>query len=62
MMKLKPITKAQNQKRIMMYYSLAIIFASLGLVIRNTTFYVIAVAFLGLALIRKYWLNKQLGK
>ena len=56
----KPITKAQNKKRIMMYYSLTIIFASLGLVIRNTTFYVIAVAFLGLALFRKYWLMKRL--
>jgi len=56
----KPITKAQNQKRINVYYIIALIFASLGWIIRNPTFYVISVAFLGLALFRKYFLMKRL--
>jgi len=56
----KTITKTQNKKRIMVYYVLAIIFVSIGLIFRNPTFYVVAVAFLGLALIRKYWLHKHL--
>jgi len=57
---LKPITQANNQKRINIYYVLALIFASLGLVIRNSTFYVIGAAFLGIALLRKYFLMKKL--
>ena len=56
----KPITKARNKKRINVYFVLALIFASLGLIIRNTTFYVISVALLSLALFRKYWLMKRL--
>jgi len=58
----RTITKAQNKKRIRVYFVLAIIFVFVGLIFRNPTPYFIAVAFLGLALIRKYWLNKQLGK
>jgi len=60
-MKLKPITKQQNKKRIMIYYSLALIFASIGLYRQdNPIWYVTAAAFLGLALFRKYWLMKRL--
>jgi len=56
----KTITKESNKKRIMIYYVLALIFVSIGMIFRNTTFYVAAVAFLGLGLIRKYWLMKRL--
>jgi len=58
----RTITKAQNKKRIMVYYVLAIIFVTIGLIFRNPTFYVVAVAFLGLALIRKHWLHKRLDE
>jgi len=56
----KPITKTINKKRINVYFVLALIFASLGLIIRNPSFYVISVALLSLALFRKYWLMKRL--
>ena len=50
----KPITKARNKKRINVYFVLALIFASLGLIIRNPSFYVISVVLLSLALFRKH--------
>jgi len=56
----KPLTKAQNRKRIIMYYALALIFVFIGLIFRNPTFYVVAIAFLFLAMLRKYWLMKRL--
>jgi len=56
----KPITKTQNQKRIKIYYALAVIFVSIGLYTKNAQWNFIAVAFLGLALFRKYWLMKRL--
>ena len=59
-MKLKPISRERNKKTIMIYYSLAIIFISIGLYQKNSIWYAVAVAFLLLALFRKYWLMKRL--
>jgi len=59
-MKFKTITKARNKKRIIVYYSLALIFVATGVFLRDTKWYIIASVFLGLALIRKYWLMKRL--
>jgi len=56
----KPITKERNKKTIMVYYSLAIIFISIGLFTGHATWYVVAVTLLGLGLFRKYWLMKKL--
>ena len=59
-MRLKPITKARNRKIIMVYYSLALIFTSIGLYFKDSRWYIIAVAFILLALFRKYWMMKRL--
>jgi len=56
----KTITKERNKKFIMAYYSLALIFVLVGLYLKQAEWYVIAVAFLLLALFRKYWLIKKL--
>jgi len=56
----KPITKQQNKKRIMIYYSLALIFVSIGLFRQNAQWYVVGIAFILLAFFRKYWLMKRL--
>ncbi len=56
----KTITKANNKKSIMVYYSLALIFVSIGLFTRKGTWYIIAIALMLLASFRKYWLMKRL--
>lgn len=58
---LKPITKARNKISIMIYYAVAIIFASIGLYTNKSSWYIYAAVILGLALIRKYWLMKRLS-
>ena len=57
---MKPVTKATNKRTIMVNYALALIFASIGMYTNQSMWYVIAVAFLGFALFRKYWLMKRL--
>jgi|TARA_Y100000310_G_C20639880_1_gene793296 hypothetical protein len=59
-MRFRTITKANNKKRIMIYYGLAVIFVSIGLFLNDFRWDVIGAVFLGLALIRKYWLMKRL--
>ena len=56
----KPITKERNQKTILVYYALAIIFLSIGLYTQHYIWSVMGVAILGLALFRKYILMKRL--
>jgi len=56
----KTLTKAKNRKFIIVYYALALIFVTIGVFLRDARWYIIAVVFLGLALIRKYWLMKRL--
>jgi len=56
----RPITKAQNRKTIRVYYSLAVISISIGLITRHSTWYVVAVTLLGLGLFRKCVLMKRL--
>jgi len=55
----KPITKAQNNKTILVYYALAIIFLSIGLYTGKATWNVVGVFFLGLALFRKYFFDEE---
>ena len=57
---MKTITKEQSKKAIMVYYSLTIIFISIGLYTKQSMWYVVGVIFLALALIRKYWLMRRL--
>ena len=61
-MKFKTTTQARNRKAIIVYYALAPIFVSIGLFTQNAQWYVIAIVFLGLALVRKHWLMKRLKK
>jgi len=56
----KTITKERNRKFIMVYYSLALIFVTIGVFLKNPQWYIIAVAFLILASIRKFVLMKKL--
>ena len=56
----KTLNKARNRKFIIVYYALALVFVAIGLIFINPTFYVMAVAFIILASIRKYWLMKRL--
>ena len=58
--KWKPITKAKNKKAIIIYYSLALIFTSIGLITKQYIWYVSAVLFILLATFRKHWLMKRL--
>jgi len=57
---MKPITKALNKKRIMIYYSLALIFVSIGLFLKDATRYIVGIAFLFLGIFRRFWLMKKL--
>jgi len=57
---LKPTTKARNKKTIMVYYAISIILISVGLYTKQSKWYIMAAAFLGVALFRKYWLDKRL--
>ncbi len=57
---MKPVTKEVNKKRIIIYYSLALIFASIGLYFNDPMWYVVGVTFILLALFRKFWLMKRL--
>ena len=56
----KTITKARNRKAIIVYYSLAVIFISIGIFTGRSTWYVVGAVALGSALFRKYWLMKKL--
>jgi hypothetical protein len=56
----KQITKERNRKTIMIYYSLALIFVSIGLFTGKGTWYVMAIVFMVLASLRKYFLMKRL--
>ena len=56
----KTITKARNKKTIIVYYAVAIIFASIGLYTEQSSWYIYATIIFGLALIRKYRLMKKL--
>jgi len=54
------MTKQHNKRMIMIYYAIALVFVSFGLYLKNETWYVVAVVFLGVAMFRKYWLHKRL--
>jgi len=56
----KPITKANNKKKIMFYYAIALILIGVGLYTEQSKWYIMAAAFLGVAMFRKYWLDKRL--
>jgi len=56
----KTITKTKNRKFIIVYYVLALIFVIIGVFLKNPQWYIIAVVFLILASIRKFWLMKML--
>jgi len=56
----KTITKANNQKKIIIYYAFALIFLVIGFFTGDTKWSYFAILILGLALFRKYWLNKRL--
>jgi len=57
---LKPITKEKNRKKMMVYYSIAIIFILIGFYTKNIQWHYFAFVILGMALFRKYWLMKRL--
>jgi len=59
---MKQLTKSMNKRKIIVYYSLALIFVIVGLYLKDTKWYIIAVVFLGLAMFRKHWLHKKLEK
>ena len=56
----KTITKEKNKKFIIVYYTLALISVAIGLFTKNATWYVMAIAFIILASIRKFLLMKRL--
>jgi len=56
----KTITRARNKKKIMIYYSIALIFLAIGFYTGDNKWSLFALAILGLALFRKYWLHKRL--
>jgi len=56
----KTITKANNQKKIIIYYSIALIFLAIGFFTDNNQWTYFALVIIGLALFRKYWLDKRL--
>jgi len=56
----KTLTKERNRKIIITYYLIALVFVVVGLYGNKPRFYIIAVAFIGLALFRKFWLEKKL--
>ena len=56
----KTLTKERNRKIIIIYYLIALVFAVIGLYGNKPRFYIIAVAFILLALFRKFWLEKKL--
>jgi len=55
----KTHTKTTNKNRIMTYYFVALVFVGVGLYVGNPAFYLGAVAFVSLAMLRKYWLIKK---
>ena len=57
---MKPITQEGNKRTIIVNYSLAIIFICIGVYTKQQWWYVVAAVFLGLGIIRKYWLMKRL--
>jgi len=56
----KTLTKEKNRKTIIVYYALALISVSIGLYSNNAKWYIMAVAFILVAMFRKYWLMKKL--
>jgi|ETNmetMinimDraft_2_1059921.scaffolds.fasta_scaffold193882_2 hypothetical protein len=59
-MELKPITKENNKRTIIVNYSLALIFVAIGLFTSNAAWYILAVVFVLFASVRKYFLMKRL--
>ena len=59
-MKLKPISKEQNKRSIMIYYGIALIFLSIGFYTKKPIWNLYAFVILGLALFRKHWLMRRL--
>ena len=57
---MKPITQEGNKRTIIVNYFFAIIFICIGVYTKQPWWYVVAAVFLGLGLIRKYWLMKRL--
>jgi len=56
----KTITKENNRKFIIVYFVIALIFVLIGLFTNNAQWYIMAVAFLILSSIRKFFLMKKL--
>ena len=56
----KTTSKERNKKFIIFYYVLALIFVGIGLYKDDATWYIVAVVFLLMAMMRKYWLMKRL--
>ena len=56
----RTITKAQNKKKIIIYYAIAIISISIGFYTKNIQWHFLAFVIFGLALFRKYILMKKL--
>jgi len=57
---MKPLTKSQNSRWIVIYSALAIIFASIGIYTGNSLYILVAFVLIILVFIRKYWLGKRL--
>ncbi|MCH8004089.1 MAG: hypothetical protein IH934_05665 [Nanoarchaeota archaeon] len=56
----KPITKERNKRKIIIYYSIAVIFLAIGFFTNNNQWTIFGIVILGLALFRKYFLMKRL--
>lgn len=54
------LTKKTNEKVIVAYYLLALIFGVLGYYLKNNVHYIIAAMLLVLAFVRKFWLMGKL--
>jgi len=59
-MKLKPLTKARNKRKIIIYLSLALIFTSIGMYKNDSNWYIVAFVLILLVLFRKYYIMKRL--
>lgn len=57
---MNPITKEHNEKDINIQLWTSLVFAMLYIVYRHWIYFLGGLVFLGLAMFRKYWLNKRL--
>jgi len=57
---LKLISKEKNRRKIIVYYSIALIFFSIGFYTKNIQWTYFGLVIMGLAMFRKYWLMKRL--